>query len=286
MQTELNFIEWLQQIRSPLLDIFFKGLNFFDTTHFFFILIPFLWFGKNWKVGMRLFTIVLINRGVVSILKDFFAAPRPYHLIPKLGVIEVSGHGFPSGGATMAVLLAGLLISYEKRQWKWPVAFAFFFLVSLSRLYLGVHLPRDVFAGWILGLFLWAFFVLAWPPVERFLKRIPLPSLFAISQGVPLLIIICLPSLFSLSILAMGLSLGLFINAHYKLILPQVKTTKESLLRGSIGILTSLFMYGIAHLFSLPSSKIYLTTQLLLVGLGISLLGTWICLKCLYKKTR
>ncbi len=284
MQTELNFIEWLQQIRSPLLDIFFKGVNFFDTTHFFFLLIPALWFGKNWKVGMRLFTIILINRGIVSLFKDFFALPRPYELIPNLGVIQVPGYGFPSGGATMAVLLSGLLISYGKGRWKWPVACAFLALVSFSRLYLGVHFPRDILAGWFLGLSLWALFVFVWPPIEKFLKNCSLPVLFVISQGVPILLFLCIPSLFSLCVLAMGLSLGLFINAHYKIILPETKKTKELILRGTLGIVTSIFVYGVANLLPHSSLKICLFFQLLLVALGISILGAWLCLKCLYNK--
>lgn len=284
MQTELNFIEWLQQIRSPLLDIFFEGINFFDTTHFFFILIPALWFGKNWKIGMRLFTLILINRGIVSFFKDFFAWPRPYHIIPDLGVIKVSGYGFPSGGATMAVLLAGLLLYYGKGKWKWPVAFGFFALVSFSRLYLGVHFPRDILAGWLLGISLLALFIFAWPHVEKFLKKRSLPVLFAISQGVPILLFLCIPSLFSLCILAMGLSLGLFINNYYKLILPETKKTKEMILRGTLGVLTSIFIYAVAKLLPCYHSKIYHTAQLLLVGSGISILGTWLCLNILKKK--
>jgi membrane-associated phospholipid phosphatase len=79
-------------------------------------------------------------------------------------------HGFdafPSGHALSSATLATavILIFWHDPRWRWPVAVAavaYAFLVGMSRLYLGVHYPVDVIAGWCLGaawaLMLW----LAW----------------------------------------------------------------------------------------------------------------------------
>lgn len=59
---------------------------------------------------------------------------------------------FPSGHAMGSMTLAwvALLLAW-RTPWRWPVAFsavAFTWLVGLSRIYLGVHYPSDILAGW------------------------------------------------------------------------------------------------------------------------------------------
>ncbi|AKC85478.1 phosphatase PAP2 family protein [Pseudoxanthomonas suwonensis] len=63
---------------------------------------------------------------------------------------------FPSGHAMGSMTLAAVVVLLAWRtRWRWPVlvlAVAFTGLVGLSRLYLGVHYPSDVLAGWAAGL--------------------------------------------------------------------------------------------------------------------------------------
>jgi len=59
---------------------------------------------------------------------------------------------FPSGHAMGSMTLAwvALLLAWRTR-WRWPVAVTaalFTVLVGLSRIYLGVHYPSDILAGW------------------------------------------------------------------------------------------------------------------------------------------
>lgn len=59
---------------------------------------------------------------------------------------------FPSGHAMGSMTLAWvcMLLAWRTR-WRWPVtcvAVAFTLLVGLSRIYLGVHFPSDILAGW------------------------------------------------------------------------------------------------------------------------------------------
>ena len=107
-----------------------------------------------------------------DVLKVLFARPRP-SIVPHLR--EVSSLSFPSGHAlTSAVVfltLGTLLMRVaEKPLAKWyciAVAMGATALVGASRVYLGVHYPSDVVAGWLIGLS-WA--LICWM-VERAIER-------------------------------------------------------------------------------------------------------------------
>ena len=107
-----------------------------------------------------------------DLFKSVFARPRP-SIVPHLR--EVFTLSFPSGHAlTSAVvyLTLGVLLMRvaERRLVKWyclGVAMTATALVGASRVFLGVHYPTDVLAGWLIGL-CWA---LVFWLVERSLER-------------------------------------------------------------------------------------------------------------------
>lgn len=81
--------------------------------------------------------------------KQLFARERPSlweSIAPE------ATFSFPSGHAMGSMTLAwvGLLLAW-RTPWRWPVAIGllgFTVLVGLSRVYLGVHYPSDILAGW------------------------------------------------------------------------------------------------------------------------------------------
>ena len=91
------------------------------------------------------------------ILKIVFSRVRPDQW-PAL--LMSSGFSFPSGHTTVVTVFYGLIIYFlakSKLNWKLKkvgifLASALIILVGVSRIYLGVHWPSDVFVGWILGL--------------------------------------------------------------------------------------------------------------------------------------
>ncbi|MDB5876513.1 MAG: phosphoesterase, partial [Ramlibacter sp.] len=66
---------------------------------------------------------------------------------------------FPSGHAalsaitylTLAALLAKMTASHRVRYYFMAVAVALTCLIGVSRVYLGVHYPTDILAGWCIG---------------------------------------------------------------------------------------------------------------------------------------
>lgn len=91
-----------------------------------------------------------------SLLKAFFVRLRP-DVVPHL--VEVNSASFPSGHAmnaamiylTLGVLLAGAETARGPRIYLMAVAITLALLVGCSRVYLGVHWPSDVVAGWGAG---------------------------------------------------------------------------------------------------------------------------------------
>jgi len=99
------------------------------------------------------------------VLKLFFNRPRPHVIVWGTNAVSSS---FPSGHAMSATIVystvAYLAARLARKMWqRWAVmlfAAAIIILISLSRLYLGVHYPSDVLAGSVIGL-AWAAFCMA-----------------------------------------------------------------------------------------------------------------------------
>ncbi|MBU1305992.1 MAG: phosphatase PAP2 family protein [Alphaproteobacteria bacterium] len=92
---------------------------------------------------------------ISTVLKLVFDRPRP----DLTGTVKVFTASFPSGHATVSAvvyltlgtILAELSAERGFRVYFYTVAIALTALVGLSRIYLGVHYPTDVLAGWSIG---------------------------------------------------------------------------------------------------------------------------------------
>lgn len=110
------------------------------------------------KRAAALLVLLSIGGGTVIsfLLKSLFDRPRP-DIVPH--AVEVATASFPSGHAmlsavtylTLGGLLARFLSGRRAKVYVVGVAVLMSVAIGISRVYLGVHWPTDVLAGWSLG---------------------------------------------------------------------------------------------------------------------------------------
>jgi membrane-associated phospholipid phosphatase len=157
-QSGIAFIIWLQGL-GGWLETPMKLFSFLGTEEFFMLVLPIIYWSINASAGLQIGAILLLTGGLNDILKLAFHGPRPYWFNTQVKAFasEIS-FGVPSAHAQTAVSLWGMVALLLKRSWVWVAAVIIIFMIGLSRLYLAVHFPHDVLAGWTLGtLGLWAF---------------------------------------------------------------------------------------------------------------------------------
>ncbi|MEN6413817.1 MAG: phosphatase PAP2 family protein [Veillonellales bacterium] len=109
--------------------------------------------------------VCLAGGGLLNfLLKDLFERNRP----DMFRVIDETGYSFPSGHAMVSLCFYGMLaylISRHIPRWRWRfllfiLTAIFVVAIGISRIYLGVHYPTDVLAGYAAGS-TWLFFCLS-----------------------------------------------------------------------------------------------------------------------------
>ncbi len=160
-------MEWIVDHRTAELTALFRFFTSLGDAGFFLLFVSvgyWLWRpGAFIRFGLLLLGSTLLN---VS-LKELFQVPRPE--VSQL--IGAAGWSFPSGHAQIAAavwpwlaLEVGRHGGGRGRLWRWSAVAVVVAGVAASRVYLGVHTPRDVVAGVVLGA---ATTALAWQLVRR-----------------------------------------------------------------------------------------------------------------------
>lgn len=148
------------------------------------IILAVILFIKKWyAAGLWLGGTVLFCAAIgTKILKKLFDRTRP----DFMQLIEKSSESFPSGHATSTTIFYGLLglalILLTTHVWKKVVVgFVALFIIGfilISRIYLGVHFPTDVLAGFLYGmasiLISVGVYQLLAQPLQQLLKKIGL----------------------------------------------------------------------------------------------------------------
>jgi len=119
-----------------------------------------LWIGvgvKRWRREAYAVGVVMIGEVVLENgLKLIFARPRP----PAFFGADPASFSFPSGHALASMCFYGVVAILAARHAStrgrsaatWMAAGLVIVLVGVSRIYIGMHYPSDVLAGYLIGL--------------------------------------------------------------------------------------------------------------------------------------
>ena len=143
----------LHSFATPALNRFFVNVS---RIGFLWGVIPadvaiFVWLAwrRQFRNGL-FFAVCVAGSAVLDMVgKNYFARARPDLW---LSITPESSYSFPSGHAMgSATLGVAIIFLCWPTSWRWTVlagAVVFVLLVGVSRLYLGVHYPSDILAGW------------------------------------------------------------------------------------------------------------------------------------------
>ena len=270
----IQFIQGMQAVGGPVLDGFFKGVTFLGDEEFFLLLFPFIFWCLDARFGAKLVYVLLIPGLINYGLKDLFAQPRPFVLQPGINLVEATGYGLPSGHSHLAVIIWGTIALKVKKTWGWIVAVLVMLLIGISRIYLGVHFPTDVLAGWAIGAVLLSLVVWVVPGIIRRAGRISLILSLILISGVTAGVLVLHPSKDLVSVVAIfwGFSHGLlFLSRFFSLSCSG--TLGKRIARYPTGLLVTLALYlGLKALFPEEGEQLYLLFRFV----RYALLGLWI----------
>lgn len=184
----MKFLYFLEGIRNPVCDAIVGILTYLgDEIAFLAVALAIFWCFSKHK-GYYLLSVGFIGVLANQALKLIFRIPRPWVLDPNFKPVEsavpaATGYSFPSGHTQNAASTFGGLARSSKKLWARITFAAVVVLVGFSRMYLGVHTPKDVITSLVIG----AVLVFALYPLFQYAQKnekvyyIIFASLFALS---------------------------------------------------------------------------------------------------------
>ena len=119
------------------------------------------------SVVMGVVLLTITDQLSSNLLKDLFGRVRPCHELEGIRVLTGCGNtkAFPSSHA-VNTMAAAVFFGYRYRRIL-PELVGLSLLVSYSRVYIGIHYPGDLLAGWILGATCAFVILAAYRPLQR-----------------------------------------------------------------------------------------------------------------------
>ena len=154
---DISILNLIHAHSTPFLDSFFLFVttvgNFVIMAPLSLVAIGFLYYKKHYR-SAKVVALSVVGAAIANLLlKMLFHRVRP-HLWHS--AVTLTSYSFPSGHAmASAALMFSLIFIAWKTSYRWvvtPLAVLAILLIGISRLYLGVHYPTDVIAGWCVSL--------------------------------------------------------------------------------------------------------------------------------------
>ena len=145
----MELLYWFETIRTPALDTAMSLVTRLGEETFFMVAALFMFWCVDKRRGYYLLAVGFTGTLINQWLKIVCRVPRPWVRDPHFTIVEsardgAAGYSFPSGHTQSAVGVFGGVARFTRRWWLRCVCLVLLVLVSVSRMYLGVHTPADV----------------------------------------------------------------------------------------------------------------------------------------------
>jgi membrane-associated phospholipid phosphatase len=149
----IEIILWLQGLRSPGLDMVMLSISALGSSYAYMVMLPLAYWLMDRRRGWLLALVFLLSMQVNGVLKEFTETLRPFQVDARIALVgpRPLTYAFPSCHAQGGLIMWGGLAAMRPSVLPATIYGSIIFLVGLTRLYLGVHSPLDVGAGWALG---------------------------------------------------------------------------------------------------------------------------------------
>ncbi len=153
----MEFLRLLEKVRFPLLDKMMLLVTELGSMAFFLIVAVVLFWCIDKKKGYYFIVLGLGGTVINQFLKLWYRIPRPWVLDESFTIVEAAregagGYSFPSGHTQSAVSTYLGIALLTKQRWLKITAIVISVLVPFTRMYLGVHTPKDVLVAALIAI--------------------------------------------------------------------------------------------------------------------------------------
>ena len=162
----MDFLRLLAEHRSPAATALFQAFTWLGEELFVVAVLCLLYWCVHKGLAYRLCLVYFVSGIAVQVLKITFRIDRPWVIDPdflpvRSAMATATGYSFPSGHTQAATALFGSLLflaagrHWNRRRDKAAACFlcaAAIAAVGLSRMYLGVHTPKDVMVSFAVSI--------------------------------------------------------------------------------------------------------------------------------------
>ena len=151
----MTLIEWLQSSLGTSWQNLFIAITYVGSDYAYIVLLSLYYWIVDPLSGRLLGMLMGLTYGLNLLLKEIVNRPRPFEINPTIALESLQkdseSASFPSGHAQGSATFWFYLAAVYQKAWLGWFSGILVFLVSLSRVYLGVHYLGDVLAGIVLG---------------------------------------------------------------------------------------------------------------------------------------
>ena len=277
----------IELLRSDLLDVVFPLISDLGSEISYLTILSVVYWCINKYIGQGLSYAFLLAATLNTWLKDLWRIPRPDSPALELDLDEAeiavrlrplrheTSPSFPSGHTQGAVVAWGYMAVRFARRWFWIIAAVIAGLIAFSRMYLGVHFPQDVIAGFLIGVLYLGAWLWAEPRLRQRMSAASRLGRYALATLIPVCVLLIHPTDGTATTLGALIGLGVgYVLESETLRFSVSGPLWQRLARALVGLLLVGIAYGgLSALFGLFDERMGVVMEIVWRTLRYGLVG-------------